>query len=816
MNIPAEAVIRELKDKNLVIDAGRVTVGSEFITIEPTGLITGIKEFENIMIRGATGRQIYLRDIGAVRRGYVEPQDTIIRYDGKASIGMGISTVQGGNVVTMGTALKKRLAELMPQIPLGIQLGIISMQPDTVEKSVKGFTQSLIEAVAIVIGVLLIFMGARSGLIMGFILVLTTCGSFIFLNPMGVLLERISLGALIIALGMLVDDAIVIVEGMLVRTQGGMDGKKAAGDLIRQSAFALLGATIISVLAFAIIGTSPDSTGEFCRSLFQVIGVSLMFSWVTAMTATPLISYLFLKPPKSGQQQKDPYGNKFFAIYKNFIHAAIRRRWMTLALVICLFITALWGFTFVKKSFFPPSTRDQFMVDIWLPQGTHIDTTAGTVKEVEQFVLKQAGVTHVTSLVGKGGLRFLLTYQPEKKNSCYAQLLVDVDDMKKIDVLMPEIESHLAQQYPDMLAYCSKFQLGPGSTGKVQARFSGPDANKLRELAEKTMAIMHADGNAKAIRTDWNQRVKVERPIIAQEQANLNGITREQIADALRYGFQGLTMGVYREGDLLLPIIGRASEEDRADVNSINNIQLWSPAAQKRIPFRQVISGFETAFEDEIIQRRNRSRTITVYCDPQEGVPSVLFKRLRPQIEALELPMGYKIEWGGEYEDSAKAQGPLMASMPVFVIGMFIVTVALFNSIRQSLVIWGCVPLSIIGVTVGLLVTGQPFGFMALLGFMSLSGTLVKNAIVLLDEINYMIGEGKPVIDAIVDSAVTRLRPVAMTASTTALGLIPLLTDAFFSAMAVTIVSGLLFAATLTMVVVPVLYSIIFRVPNKA
>jgi multidrug efflux pump subunit AcrB len=365
--------------------------------------------------------------------------------------------------------------------------------------------------------------------------------------------------------------------------------------------------------------------------------------------------------------------------------------------------------------------------------------------------------------------------------------------------------------YPDVLGYGSRFQLGPGSTGKIQARLSGPDPIVLREFASDVKSILRATGNAKAVRTDWRQRVKVVRPQVAEEQANLNGITRPDIARALLEGFQGEWVGVYREDDLLLPIILRAEAANRSNIESLNNLQIWSPAAGAMIPLRQVVSGFETQFEDEIIMRRNRKPTMTVFADPIRGPASKLFAQVRPQIEALDVPAGYELEWGGEFEDSAKAQAGLASSIPMFVLFMVLVTVMLFNSLRQPLIIWLVVPLALIGVTVGLLSTGQPFGFMSLLGFLSLMGMLIKNAIVLIDEINLQSGEDKDLMSAIIDSGVSRLRPVAMAALTTALGMLPLLVDAFFVAMAVTIIAGLMFASVLTMVVVPVLYATFYK-----
>ncbi len=817
LRIPPAAIANELRQQNLVTNSGRVEVGTEFITISPTGGVGDVADFESLLIRGGE-QQIYLRDVATVRRDYVEPPDHAIRYDGNAAIGLGISTVSGGNVVTMGDALNRRVEELMEEVPLGIEFGIVSLQSGAVKTAISGFVISLVQAVAIVIVVLLFFMGVRSGLLIGFVLVLTIMGSFIFLSSMGVALERISLGALIIALGMLVDNAIVVVDGILVRQQKGIDSKRAASEVVTQSAGPLLGATVIAILAFAAIGTSQDSTGEFCRSLYQVVLVSLLLSWVTAVTATPLLSVMLLKAPKkkAGEEEKDPYDTGFYRAFKGVLRGAIRARWLTVAIVVGIFLASLWGFGFIDQSFFPPSTRPQMMVDVWMPQGTHIEETRRKVAQVEEFLNEQEGVTHVVSLLGKGGLRFLLTYQPEKTNSAYAQLLVDVEDPRFIDGLIPTVEDYLAENFPEALGFGSRFQLGPGSTGKIQARFSGPDPDVLRRLATQAAAILHADPNSKAIRTDWRQRVKVLRPILDEDRANLNGIHRVDVARTLMEGFQGQTVGVFRDRDLLLPIIMRAQGEERDDVESVNRLQIWSPAADRMIPLRQVVTGFETGYEDEIIIRRDRTRTITVFGDPITGAASILFARVRPQIEAIELPQGYSLDWGGEYEDSGNAQAALAGSIPLFVLIMVLVTIVLFNSLRQPLVIWLCVPLALIGVTAGLLGTGQPFGFMALLGFLSLMGMLIKNAIVLIDEINVQSGEGKELGPAIVDATASRLRPVAMAASTTALGMIPLLFDAFFVSMAITIIAGLMFATVLTMVVLPVFYAILFNVPSKS
>ena len=806
-------IVNELQSRNLVSSAGSVNVGDSFIPIHPTGLIDSVEEIGDIMISGGAGEsQIFLRDVAEVSRGYRDPPSNILRFDGEKAVGIAISTAQGGNVVTMGEALKDKFYEIEEQIPLGIDFGIVSLQSDSVTTAINGFVVSLLQAVLIVVVVLLAFMGLRSGLLIGFILFLTISGSFVFMKASGVLLERISLGALIIALGMLVDNAIVVVDGMLVRIQQGMDRVKAALAVVKQTAWPLLGATVIAVLAFAAIGTSQDNTGEYTRSLFTVIMISLLFSWFTAVTITPLLGVMFLKAPENADQAKDPYGGKFYQGFRGFLNGCIKARWVTVATIISVFAASLYGFGNLEQSFFPNSTRPQFMVDYWLPQGTRIERTEEDVSKIEDHVLGIDGVTHVTSVVGQGAPRFLLTYSPERQNSAYAQLLVDVEDSSQVDAVADEIQAYLEDNYHDAVPQVRKFILGPGDPGKIQARFIGEDLNVLRELADEAEAIMHSHPNAFGIRQDWRQRTMVVKPIIAEEQANLNQITRQMVTTTIMQAFQGTTVGVYREGDELLPIILRAPDAQRLDVSSIQNLQIWSPAANRMIPMRQVVSGFETVFEDDIIFRINRQRAIVVLSDPRVGEGPPLLSDLRPQIEKIELPRGYRLEWWGEFRNSAKAQASLAEPLPLFFLMMVVLTVALFNSLKQTAVIWLTVPLAVIGVTIGLGATGQPFGFMALLGFMSLSGMLIKNAIVLIDEVNLQNNQGKTPINAILDAAVSRLRPVAMAAATTILGMVPLFPDAFFVSMAVTIAFGLGFATLLTMVVVPVLYAAFYKV----
>jgi multidrug efflux pump subunit AcrB len=499
--------------------------------------------------------------------------------------------------------------------------------------------------------------------------------------------------------------------------------------------------------------------------------------------------------------------------------------------------------------FFPNSTRPQFFADIWLPQGTHIRDTERELAKAEEYFLGLDGVTHVSTAIGGGDLRFLLTYTPNEASSAFGVMFVDVEDWRTIDDLQLKTQRELEEILPEAIVNTRKFRLGPGEGGQVQLRISGPDGTILREMAATVKEILREEG-AKGVRDEWREKVKTVRPLLAEAQARQLGIDRPQLATQLRAAFQGAQTGIYRERDELLPIIARAPDYERDDVDNIRDLQIWSPAAGRNIPMRQVLAGFETVWEDATVFRWNRTTTIRVHADPDGELASELMDRVKPRVEKGlnvdlaaytgknfgdqnplddltastikvvdmdQIPLkdmpGYFIAWGGEAEDGSRAQAALATSLPIFFGMMILIVILLFNSIKKTLCIWLSAPLAIIGVTGGLLLFGQPFGFMALLGFLALLGMLIKNAIVLIEEIDRQIETGKNRFEAVVDSGVARMRPVMMAAATTILGMIPLLTDAFFISMAVTIMAGLLVATVLTLIIVPVLYTIFFRIP---
>ena len=813
LGLPPSVIFGTINAQNTINSSGNVKVGPEQVNLRVTGGFESVAALEELLIPAPKNgdeppRMIRLRDVATVERGYYDPPSQLLRRNGKPAVGLGISTVEGGNAVIMGEAVKQRLQELAERIPVGIEIEPISYQSDTVDAAVSGFVINLAEAVTIVVILLVLFMGVREGLIMGVVLLITILGTFIFMKIMNVSLERISLGALVIALGMLVDNAIVVTEGIVIKSMQGVRRFQAAIDTVREVQWPLLGATVIATLAFAAISLSDDVTGEFLGSLFKVIATSLGLSWVFAVTITPWLCVAFLPDNTAGME---PHRNLFYKCYRGFLRLCIDHRWLTLFAVLLMLLTSLYSFQFVKQNFFPDSSRPQFLVDLWYPEGSHIHETQEGVEEIGSYIRTLRGVTDTSTFIGGGGLRFILTYEPEMPDSSYAQILVSVDNFEEIPELRKAVEEYLRRRHPNVVHGVEAFKLGPGG-GAIEARLIGPDAGVLRGLAEQVEDIMRRDWNTRTVLNDWRERVKTLQVRMSEARSREAAVTREEISQSLGMNFTGEQAGIYRDGDILLPIMLRPPKEQRKGVDNLDNVQVWSSSAGKMLPIGQVIDGAGTVWEDPIIRRLNRMRTITVSCQQRSGTAMDLFKRLRPEIEAISFPPGYKLEWGGEYESSQDANTKLMANVPIAFALMFFISVMLFNTLRHPVLIFLGLPLALIGVVGRLLLADQPFGFMALLGFLSLSGMLIKNEIVLLDQINLELAAGKQPYQAVVDSAVSRVRPVCMAAFTTVLGMVPLIWDPFFAAMAVTIMAGLTFATALTLVVIPVLYCVFFRV----
>ena len=822
LGIPPERMLNLLQSQNVVSNAGMVRVSSESIRVNPTGEFQSVEELETLLIsEPGASNLIFLGDVAEVYKGYAEVPSKVVRYNGEQALLIGISFVQGVNVVDVGKALKARLTELEFQRPIGMELHPIYNQPAEVEKSVSSFMANLIAAVAIVIVVLLVFMGLKSGILIGLILFLTCSGTFIFMGQMGIELQRISLGALIIALGMLVDNAIVVTEGVLIGMKRGKSKLEAANAIVGQTMWPLLGATIIAVLAFAPIGLSNDSTGEFAGSLFYVLLISLMLSWFTAITLTPFFCDLFFKEEIAAGDsgvESDPYGGALFTAYKALLNLCMRNRSVTMILLVGGLVAAIWAFGMVKQVFFPPSTTPIFLVDYWLPEGSDIRQTDEDIAEIQSHVKDLEKVEYVTAVIGGGAPRFMLTYTPEKSYAGYAQLIIRVEAFEDVVPTMKDVRAYLQEYYPQAALKLKRLEIGPSPAAKIEARFKGPDPAVLRQLASQAKQIFREDPGATGIRDDWRERSKMIRPQFDESAARRLGVSKQDLDLALLVSFSGKNAGLYRDGTNLMPIIVRLPDNERLSIDTIQDVQIYSNTYGRFVKIDEIVSSFETQWEDAIIQRLDRKRTLTVLADQDifgEETANDVFKRVRPKVEAIELPEGYELEWGGEYESSGDAQAAIFVSLPLGYLLMFIITISLFNAVRSPLVIWACVPLAIIGVSSGLLLMGTPFGFMALLGMLSLSGMLIKNGIVLVDQINTELATGTEPYKAVFMSGVSRVRPVSMAAITTILGMLPLLRDAFFESMAVTIMFGLGFATVLTLIVVPVLYTMIYRIPYR-
>jgi multidrug efflux pump subunit AcrB len=810
LGIDPASIAAALGSQNAVVDAGHVAVGEDYLRIQPTGAFASVQQMGELLISSRDRNVIRLKDIATITRAYTEVPDKLYYHNGLPALSIGISMAAGENVVEVGRRLQARARELLEIIPVGMQLQTVYDQPTEVRDSVAGFLLSVGQAVAIVIAVLLAFMGLRTGLVIGAVLLITVSGTLFIMHLAAIELQRISLGALVIALGMLVDNAIVVAEGMQVRMQAGMPATQAADEAVGRTVWALLGGTAIGVLAFSAIGLSPDNTGEFASSLFYVILISLALSWLTAVSTTPLLCALLLRP--RGAQDADPYGGRLFAFYRRLLALALHRRAATVAFAVLLFALAVFGFSEVKSGFFPASNTPLFFVDSYAPEGGDIRATRDRALAVAGFLRDQPEVLQTSTVIGGPHQRFTLVYDAREPTPVYAQTIVRVSEARHIPALQAAVAAYLREQHPQIDPVIKSLRIGPGRDAKIEARFSGPDPAVLRALASDALQIMRSDPEARDVRDDWRAPVKLVTPVFNEAVGRQLGITREDLADGMRYAFEGLPAGSYRDGTRVLPLYMRAARIERQDVESIRDVQLWSAVLGRTVPASAVISGYRTDWENAVQRSRDRMQTITASCNPAGELATPLFERLRPQIEAMPLPPGYALEWGGEYEDNRNAQAGLARSLPVGLLLMVQTSILLFGSLRQPLVIWLTVPLAIIGVSAGLLAFDGAFDFMSLLGALSLVGLLIKNAIVLIEEIDQQIAAGKAGFVAMLDASVSRLRPVILAAATTILGLIPLLSDVFFVNMSITIMAGLGFASLLTLLLVPTLYSLLFRI----
>ncbi|MDO4585728.1 MAG: efflux RND transporter permease subunit [Planctomycetia bacterium] len=841
LNIHPLAVILALQSQNLTSDTGIMTIGGEKVRISPSGTFQTIEEIENLILpdgsmqqfvqaaekiaagtpiesilsqfnshKGEGTRQIRLRDIATVQKVLNDEPSKIMRSDGKKAIAIALSPIPNGDVIQMGEKIKERLDEILKTLPAGYQIDVVSYQPDNVNVAIHAFTKNLYEAIIIVTLVVMVAMGWKSGLLITSSLLIVMLGTFCVLAPMGIVLHRTSLGAFIVALGILVDDAVVVGDLILVRMERGMDRMQACIEGAKRAAPQLLGATVVGALAFWPVYLSNDKTGEYAGTLFVVLAISLMISWIVAMTQTPVIYYLFVKPNLQ-KEKKDPHSGPVYRMYRRLLELTLHHKTITLGCLIGLLFLAFYGFQQIPQIFFPRAQRAQFMIDYWLPEGTSINTVSDDVAKIEEYLLQQKGVQNVGSFIGAGPPRFYLPYEPELPNSSYAQIVVNVNSLADVDRLIDPTEQWLHKNMPQAESRAQRFALGPTTKLELEARFSGPDPGVLQNLADQAKEILQKEPTAKFIRDDWRQMVPTWSPTFSQPKGSRALVARNEMMFALRWATKGIPTATFSDHDDLLPVIVRSNPLERNNTETLMNTPVWGHLF-KPVPLSQVSNDPEIIWENGQIHRRDRFKTITVGADANGSDWSGLMKKVRSQIEAIELPPGYSMEWGGQFEQSEDASKELLGKLPIALIFMAIIVVVLFNALRQPLIILLTFPLATIGITFGMILLNKPFGFMALIGAMSLLGMMVRNGVVLMDQIDEELAKGESPYYAIVDASVERMRPVTVAAMTVIVGMIPLLQDPLFDSMATAIMFGLIFATILTLFVVPIFYMIFFRV----
>lgn len=769
---------------------------------------------EQFIASQVDGTLLRLGDVAQFSRAEVDQPPLIIRHQGQRVFTVGVSIDQTQNVVRIGQAVEQRLNELQLLLPVGMQLKPLFEQHRVVDQAIDTFLVNLAASVSTVIGALCLFMGWRAGLMVGAVLLVTVFGTIAVMATVGIELQRISLGAMMIAMGMLVDNAIVVAEGMVTGIRTGQPPRQAAIDTVQSTRMPLLAATVIGVAAFAPIGLSADSTGQFLGSLFTVCGISLLLSWLLAITLIPSLGLWLLPPAQQAHDEAAIYGGPVFSAYRRLISVGIRRRLWACLLLLGVMTASFVGFGQLRQGFFPATSTPLFFVDLYLPQGSDIAASDALAETVRKQVETLEGVVEVSTWVGRGPMRFTMILLPERPDPAYAQLVIRVDDVQRMDDIMSRVDNLMREQHSAIAHMVRRMEFTTGTATKIEARFFGPESHVLRDLADQAMAI-YIEHGLRDRRIDWReQRVSLRvAPDLAR--ARLAGIDARDVAQSLQANTVGSRVGTLRDGDQAVPIVARVLPF-ASSAQELLQRDLWSEQSQSYIPAAQVVRDVELGFEDSFIMRRDRVRVITVQGNAPTGQEaSAAFNKIRPDIEAIPLPPGYRLDWGGEYEAMQTANDSVVARFPIALLVMVFATLVLFGNIRQTLVIWLTVPLTMTGVFLGLQAADLSFTFPALLGLLSLIGILIKNCVILVEEVNLRTRRAALTAPVLVAACVSRLRPVLLAGATTVVGMAPLLRDDFFREMAVSIMGGLAVGSMLALVAVPVYYAVFFRVPEQ-
>jgi multidrug efflux pump len=823
LGIPFEAIVAQLNTQNSVESTGVLITPTDNLQVRVTGAMKSVKDLEDMELR-ASGTTFRLGDFATVKREYKDPPQDKMRFNGMEVIGLGISMEKGGDIIQMGRNLEKTVGDIKAKLPVGIELLRVSDQPKAVSSSVNEFLRTLAEAVLIVLAVSFLALGLHTkpfridvwpGLVVALTIPLVLAVTFLFMRVLSIDLHKISLGALIIALGLLVDDAIIAVEMMVRKMEEGLSRFDAATFAYTSTAMPMLTGTLITAAGFLPIGLAKSAAGEYTFSMFSVNALALLISWVVAVLFTPYIGYVLLKvkPAANADGHHELFDGPFYKRFRSLVNWCVEWRKTTVLLTLAVFALGVFGFRFIEQQFFPDSSRPELMVELWMPEGTSFAATEAQAKKFEKFIRKQEGVESVTSYVGNGSPRFYLPLDQIFPQTNVSQIVVLPKDLKARTDLRLKIINAFKYDFPEVRGRVKLLPNGPPVPYPVQFRVTGFDVPKVRAIADQVKEIMRANSNTVGVNDNWNESVKVLRLDLDQDKLRALGISSQTVMRAASTILTGTTISQYRDNNKLIDIVMRQPVEERSTITALNEANIQMPTG-RTIPLSQVARA-HFVWEPGVVWREGREWAITVQSDVTDGIQGpTVSSQISPMLDKLraELPAGYKIELAGAAADSGKAQASIAANVPLVIFIIFTLLMLQLHSFSRALLVFLTGPLGIAGAAMALLLLQRPFGFVAQLGVIALFGMIIRNSVILIDQIESDIAEGAAPWNAIVEAAVRRFRPIILTAAAAVLAMIPLSRSVFWGPMAVAIMGGLVIATALTLLFLPALYAAWFRV----
>ncbi|MDP9788482.1 MULTISPECIES: efflux RND transporter permease subunit [Agrobacterium tumefaciens complex] len=813
LGIDQQSIIKTLQSQNAVTQSGFVNAGPERVALRVSGQFTSEDSLRSINLR-VNNRFFPLTEVATIRRGYVDPPSSLFRFNGQPAIGLAIGMKTGANLLHFGEALDAQMKRVVADLPVGVDVHRVSDQPAVVDEAVSGFTSALFEAIAIVLVISFISLGLRAGMVVAVSIPLVLAITFVYMEYTGISLQRISLGALIIALGLLVDDAMIAVEMMVARLEVGDDLRKAATYVYTSTAFPMLTGTLVTVAGFIPVGLNNSAAGEFTFTLFVVIAVSLIVSWIVAVLFTPLLGVTIL--PKTMKSHHEKKG-RFASAFSWLLGRALRWRWVTIILTIALFGLSVGGMSLVQQQFFPSSDRVELIVDWNLPQNSSIAETNRQMAQFEQEILaKNTDIDHWTTYVGEGAPRFILSFDVQTPDVTFGQTVIVTKGLDVRDKVRAELQDYLDRTFIGTDAFVKLLDIGPPVGKPVQYRLSGPDIQKVRELGQQLSGIVGEHQLLSNLVMDWNEPTRVVKVDVIQDKARQLGVSSEDIANAMNSIVEGSTVTQVRDDIYLVNVVARAQLAERGSIETLQNLQL--PATNGKAVPLSAIANFRYELEQPTIWRRDRIPTVTVKAaiiGPTQ--PATIVEQLKPKLEAFEktLPVGYKMEVGGSVESSADSQAPIVAVVPLMLFAMATILMVQLQSFSRLFLVFAVAPTALIGVVVALLFSNAPMGFVAILGVLALIGILIRNSVILVVQIEHLRSEGVSAWHAVIEATEHRMRPIMLTAAAATLALIPISREIFWGPMAYAMMGGIVVGTALTLLFLPALYVAWFRIPRE-